>query len=350
MDWMDAIANMSNTTSTREFTDNDLIIDMSDFYEDWKPGCATCKDVEKFFDYFCSIVTVLDKDEIRKVFESSFNTVFNVERNMLALIKGNMNAFRNYDAVFITNKKWTNNIFFSARIFHNVKLSEICDFRDEIGERFTHINHDVVLGKDNNNYLIKNNKKRLFGDVFLLFDTIEDFENLPVYPRGLKYEAPIELNNAILIEQIMCNEINSVISIEGSVTVSSRNVPIVTLKDCKILTIKGKGELELINTESMQPCIGCETYTGMSYGRWSPGIRPNCEKIVIDGVNVICKSLVENFSIGQYGTNYCPVIECINGGSINCPEVKGERYIEYQATPPSGSTKISECMKYGLRS
>ena len=70
MDWMDAIANMSNTTSTREFTDNDLIIDMSDFYEDWKPGCATCKDVEKFFDYFCSIVTVLDKDEIRKVFVS----------------------------------------------------------------------------------------------------------------------------------------------------------------------------------------------------------------------------------------------------------------------------------------
>lgn len=350
MDWIDAINNMSGSTETMKFTDKDLVIDMSDYYEEWTQSHATCTNEDKFYDYFCTIFTSIDKEEVRRHFAEQFNPIFRIESIILNIIKANLESFRDYTGIFILNKKWTNKIMFGIRIFNKLSLSEIADFQDDIGERFTHFNHDVVLRKKGNTYLIKNNKKRLFGDAFLSYDTVEDLEKLPVYPRGVAYSAPITFKDATILERIDCNEENSIIEVSGDVHIAYAGVTIQLLKDCKTLTIKGNGELRIRTNETRQPCIGCATYTGMSYGRWSPGIRPNCNKIVIDGVRVICESLVENFTIGQYGTNYCPVIECINGGSIDCPEVKGERYIEYQAEAPSGSTKISENMKYNLRS
>ena len=350
MDWIDAINKMSGSTKTMKFTDKDLVIDMSEFYEEWTLNCSTCKNIEKFYDYFSSIFTSIDKEEISRHFAEQSNPVFRVENIILNIIKENIESFRGYTGIFITNKKWTDRIMFSIRIYSGHNLSEIADFRDDIGGRFTHFNHDVVLKKEGSTYFIKNNKKRFLGDAFLSYDTIEDFEKLPVYPRGIAYEAPISFKDATILEKVYCNKENSVIEIAGDVCIAHQVAPIQLLKDCKTLTIKGSGKLTIRVNETRQPCIGCATYTGMSYGRWSPGIRPNCDKIVIDGVNVICESLVDKFTIGQYGTNYCPVIQCINGGSIKCPEVNGERYIEYQAEAPSGSTKISENMKYNLRS
>lgn len=350
MSWINAINEMSGSTKTTKFTDTDLVIDMSEYYEEWTPHSSVSMNREKLYDYFCSIVTCIDKEEIRKHFEDQFNPVFDIDRIILNIAKSNIESFRECTGIYITNKKWTDKILFSIKVYNKSNLSDIADFQDDISESFTHINHDVILKKEGNTYFIKNNKKRLSGDAFLSYDTVEDFNNLSVYPRGLAYNTPIFLKDATLLEKVCCSQENSVISVEGKVCIAYKGAPIQLLRDCKTLTINGSGELLIRTKEGQQPCIGCSTYTGMSYGRWSPGIQPNCEKIIIDGAKVICESLVDNFTIGQYGTNYCPVIECINGGSIECPEVKGERYIEYQAKAPSGSTKISEHMKYSIRS
>lgn len=107
--------------------------------------------------------------------------------------------------------------------------------------------------------------------------------------------------------------------------------------------------LRLVCTEDMQPCIGPKTHTGMSYGRWSPnGKAPT--KIIIDGCKVICESKVRAFSLGCYGSsaNIVPEIVLRNGGSIECPEVNGNRLIVRQAMAPAGSTKISESMVYAI--
>lgn len=60
---------------------------------------------------------------------------------------------------------------------------------------------------------------------------------------------------------------NPILEVNGNVRVAAEN-PIIA--DAEVITIKGSGILNLIATEGMQPCIGSRTYTGMSYGRWSP--------------------------------------------------------------------------------
>lgn len=350
MDFINAINIMNGSEALEELTDTDLVIDMSDYYENWTPSSSTSMNEKNLYDYFYSVVSCVDKEEIRKHFEEHFNPVFRIQDIVLSIIKANIESFRGYTGIYITNKKWTGTVLFGVKIYDKPNLSEIADFTDSYEGQFTRFNHDVVLKREGNTYFIKNNKKRILCDAFLLYDTIEDFNNLPVYPRGQAYNTPISLKDASLLDRICCNQENSVISVEGRVRMACEGAPIELLKNCKTLTINGNGELIIRTKDYHQPCIGCATYTGMSYGRWSPGVKPNCEKIIIDGVKVVCESLVDNFTIGHYGTNYCPVIECINGGSIECPEVRGKRYIEYQATAPSGSTKISEHMKYGLRS
>jgi hypothetical protein len=89
------------------------------------------------------------------------------------------------------------------------------------------------------------------------------------------------------------------------------------------ITIKGSGDLVLTSL-GLQPCIGPRTATGFSYGRWEPS-ELELKKIVIDGVNVICKGSVPNFALGSYGRQQVPDIEIINGGNISCPEKSGER-------------------------
>lgn len=116
------------------------------------------------------------------------------------------------------------------------------------------------------------------------------------------------------------------------------------------ITIMSLVETNLIiePESSRQPCIGSETHDGMSYGRWSPGYD-RVEKIIIDGVHVVCKSHIPNFAIGNYGVGDKVEIECINGGSIECPEMTGKQIMTSSgAEGLVGSTKRSDNAVYKI--
>lgn len=106
------------------------------------------------------------------------------------------------------------------------------------------------------------------------------------------------------------------------------------------LTIKGTGQTLIVeNNDPRQPCIGVVTHDGMSYGRWEPA-RDKFTKLTLDGVYVVCESVIPNFSIGRYGTNDYPEIELLNGATLECPETLGHRVmIRSGAEGLYGSTK-----------
>ena len=140
---------------------------------------------------------------------------------------------------------------------------------------------------------------------------------------------------------------DATVEVYGESSIVSDGCP---LQASGTLTIKGSGSLTLECIEGMQACIGTETHTGMSYCRWEPGQSKPLDKIVIDGVHIICKSKVDNFSLGSYGEAQQPEIECINDGSIECPEVNGYRImVESGAEGLSGSTKRSFPAVYDLQ-
>lgn len=139
---------------------------------------------------------------------------------------------------------------------------------------------------------------------------------------------------------------DAVLNVKGENSIVSTGCP---LQASGTLTIKGSGMLTLECSEGMQACIGIETHTGMSYGRWEPGRGPSLNKIIVDGVKVVCVSRVLNFSIGSYGESEVPEIECINGGSIECPEVNGKRIMNRSgAEGLCGSTKRENCAEYEI--
>lgn len=139
---------------------------------------------------------------------------------------------------------------------------------------------------------------------------------------------------------------DAVLNVKGENSIVSTGCP---LQASGVLTIKGSGTLTLECIEDMQACIGTEMHTGMSYGRWEPVRSQPLKKIIVDGVRVVCKSRVPNFSLGRYGMSYVPEIECKNGGSIVCPEVEGvRRMIASGAEGLVGSTKRCNPAKYDI--
>ena len=162
-------------------------------------------------------------------------------------------------------------------------------------------------------------------------------------PVGVRVPTPVVLDNNKLHNGIVYNngeiEVHGDCVVEGIVPVNADSADVV---------IKGDGRLTLVCTESMQPCIGTRTVTGLSYGRWEPSGCRGPEKITVDGVEVVCCSQVDNFAIGKYGVEKVPAIECINGGRLVCPEATGERIVLKQAKAPAGSTKIVSGMQYGI--
>ena len=139
---------------------------------------------------------------------------------------------------------------------------------------------------------------------------------------------------------------DAVVEVTGDNSIVTTGCP---LQASGTLTIKGSGMLTLECSEGMQACIGTETHTGMSYGRWEPGRGPSLNKIIVDGVKVDCHSRVLNFSIGSYGESEVPEIECINGGSLNCPEINGKRIMNRSgAEGLCGSTKRENCAEYKI--
>lgn len=139
---------------------------------------------------------------------------------------------------------------------------------------------------------------------------------------------------------------DAIVEVTGDNSIVATGCP---LQASGTLTIKGSGTLILECSEEMQACIGTKTHTGMSYGRLEPGREPSLNKIIVDGVKVDCHSRVLNFSIGSYGESEVPEIECINGGSLNCPEINGKRIMNRSgAEGLCGSTKRENCAEYEI--
>lgn len=153
----------------------------------------------------------------------------------------------------------------------------------------------------------------------------------------------IKFNNTHLKNSYKAGK-DAIVEVTGDNSIVATGCP---LQASGTLTIKGSGTLTLECSEGMQACIGTETHTGMSYGRWEPGREPSLNKIIVDGVKVDCHSRVLNFSIGSYGKSEVPEIECINGGSLNCPEINGKRIMNRSgAEGLCGSTKRENCAEY----
>lgn len=169
----------------------------------------------------------------------------------------------------------------------------------------------------------------------IVYRLAEDFQLDVMQDKALANAVGIQFNGAHL--QFSYNA-----GFDGTVLVKGDNF--IMSEDCPLqatgtLTIKGSGSLTLDCFGEMQPCIGIQTHTGMSFGRWEPGMGA-LDKIIIDGVKVICRSNARSFSLGSYGKSYVPVIECVNGGSISCPEVTGRRVMKRSgAEDLIGSTK-----------
>lgn len=128
------------------------------------------------------------------------------------------------------------------------------------------------------------------------------------------------------------------------------------LTDCDIKTVyigsyDGQHHsLKLIATEAMQPCIGDWTNTGMSFGRWSPASH-NIGKIIIDNVDVTCipHESNPNFSLGSYAYSDYPEVECLSNGTLDCPEMQGERIMIDESSCPPSSTKRSGHVEYRIK-
>lgn len=105
--------------------------------------------------------------------------------------------------------------------------------------------------------------------------------------------------------------------------------------------------VELVSTEEMQPCIGGHTHTGMSYGRFTIH-SARLKTIIIDGCTVVCRGHGRNeaFTIGDYGSANVPFIHCINGGSLDCPETRGKRYMCDCIDRYEGSSKMTGYAQY----
>lgn len=184
---------------------------------------------------------------------------------------------------------------------------------------------------------------RTHSDLYVLADdfVIDNDEEVLINTLGIEFNGK-ELKNPYKAGN------DATITVTGDNSIEAEECP---LQASGTLTIAGTGTLTLVSNGGMQACIGTATHTGMSYGRWEPGREKPLKKIVIDGVKVICKSQVPNFSLGSYGESTVPEIECKNGGSIECPEMKGKRVmIASGAEGLSGSTKREHIAKYEIES
>lgn len=115
--------------------------------------------------------------------------------------------------------------------------------------------------------------------------------------------------------------VNSDVLEWGESCTISASVPIKITRSMESLTLRGTApgvKLLLMCEEGMQPCIGPETNTGLSFGRFSLS-EHRLGKLIIDNIAVTCMSHGDNrcFTIGTYGVEKVPEIVCINGsGSL----------------------------------
>lgn len=336
MDFMSAINSMSGNDYET------ISMDLSEYFKEWSYSFKECKDTDKLKEELLIRFKFLGVDNINKVINIMFMfNANNIEDFIIIAIKMFALEFKPVNEIVITNKKFTDKPIFTLQVFRCDKISK-------------HLSSDIDIVDTNDDYLLirEYNQSRFESitegsSIFkLIINPNLDFENLSKIPKGFKLKSDIGFNNDLTINNTIVCKDDAVIEINSNVEIAAE-LPI-DITSCNQLTIKGNGHLTLI-PGYQQPCIGSLTHTGMSYGRWSPGPKVKCKKIIIDGCTVDCLTKVDCFSIGRYGTNEMVEIELVNGGSIDCPEAYGERYVEYQASPPYGSTKISESMQYAIK-
>lgn len=204
------------------------------------------------------------------------------------------------------------------------------------------LNFDCIIYRLSDDFVLDTDCENLVNALFSLFQMTlvlgTDDEKL-VNTLGIKF------NNTHLKHSYKAGK-DAIVDVAGDNSIIATGCP---LQASGTLTIKGSGTLNIECLDTMQACIGTETHTGMSYGRWEPGRAPSLKKIIVDGVKVNCHSKVLNFSIGSYGEAEVPEIECINGGSLNCPEINGKRIMNRSgAEGLCGSTKRENCAEYEI--
>lgn len=278
--------------------------------------------------------------EVLRKYEDYFSgdRAFHVEDQLCIIAAKDPSVFNGIDSVIIMHPN--NDIYIF--IYHNKDiLKAYAGLTADGGSAYVEYkSNGVVLIKKYAGFNGDNTQKSI-----ICIDCTCDIQSGVSVPAGLKINTPVKLDNNKSLSPLVVSKYNSLIEISGNVMIEAP-VPIIA-DGVKSVIIKGTGTLSLTCTEGMQPCIGTVTTTGMSYGRWSPNGTPP-EEIVVDGVSIICKSSVENFTLGKYGSEKVPKIVTINGGRIICPEADGTRVITKQAKAPEGSTKISTSMQYEI--
>lgn len=228
---------------------------------------------------------------------------------------------------------------------HNTLIS-VGNFEDEHGDNWVKSNADIIYSCDDTYAAVqlvrssscKNKLGRYYREYTVIKHDGIAYDGMTLIPSTAKLPADYIFTNCMSRKGFVVTDDNDIIRIKGNVTIEAE-VPIST--DTKVTIVGDPGsKLTLISTAEQQPCIGPKTNTGMSYGRWSrSGKCP--DEIIIDGVEVTCKSKVDNFTIGRYGDNDMPTITLLNGGKLICPETTGKRVITKSPEAPDGSTKIS---------
>lgn len=123
-----------------------------------------------------------------------------------------------------------------------------------------------------------------------------------------------------------------------------RSVDKVIVRSSEAMTVR---QLVLMPTEEMQPCIGPQTNTGMSFGRFSLSSYIYNTLAIID-MEVVCIPHKRNsaFALGTYGRRYVPKIDLVGHSSIQCPEISGKRYMIDNIQVYEGSTKLTGSADY----
>lgn len=170
---------------------------------------------------------------------------------------------------------------------------------------------------------------------------LDDLKKVTSSPEALVLGDGVQI-----VDSVDMSKYNNTILVEGTATIKAP-CPIIF---SGTLYIKGteNSTLNLIATSPMQPCMGGETDLGLSGGRWSIA-REDPEKIIVDGVRVICESKTDNFTLGCYGCEGVPKLVLENNGLLKCPEMTGERVVSKWVVAPDGSTKIYGSMEYAIK-
>lgn len=291
------------------------------------------------FELYNAILTLKNTNEIDPQFLASvglFNKVgiqgeFFTKKNFISIIDG---AIRRYKArvpedieiIFSTGKRsvvsWQYGTkLSSAKYKYIIGATDNCiiSVDSEVGE---------VLGKNIDVMVTK-------GKV--------------IYDAPFKILCDCTIPNILLSDCVCMQSIEiedgGTVWVEGSVEVNA-SCPIYAKGKVNIKGNPG-AVLVLNNIGECQPCIGGRTNTGLSYKRWSLSSY-RCSEIYVDGVHVVCKSIVPHFMLGEYGTCSIPKVVLTGGAVLEAEECLGVRRMREELVSFT-SDKFTEYPEYYIQ-